>query len=453
MLSQSSTINETKDCIAHLEKWNAKIPCETAFAVGPGKSYVQPEPLGVVLIIGAWNYPVPLSVMYAAQAIAGGNCVLIKTSELSPYSSNAIADLFETYMDKDCFRVVEGQVQVAIAITKLPFDKIVFTGSTEKGKLVAKAAAENLVPCILELGGKSPTIVDNDADVRNAALRIVQGRFSNAGQTCVACDYVFIHKDLKDTLVEAMKNTVLTFYGEDASQSPDYGRIINEFHCNRLKDYLNENHGGKVVIGGTVKVGDRYVAPTIVDSPKMDSKMMLDEIFGPILPVFEFTDINKVIDYINSKPKPLALYYYGKQHWELLKKRTSSGAIVQNESIMHFANLDLPFGGVGYSGMGSVHGHEGFKQLIHMKPVFEKGTMNGTIFSVRFPPFTNSKKSAMRNMFKHGTLRQSTVYKGLGLMVFLTVAFVVYRTGHLETLKKIFLGLFTGGKGSAKKDL
>lgn len=441
VLSYSLTVNEVEECLENVYKWNDTSFIDTPVALGPGKCYLKPEPMGVILIIGAWNYPLNLSVPYAAAAIAGGNSVIIKTSEMSPSTSEVIAELFDKYMDKSCYRVIEGQVEVAKSIITFPFDKIVFTGSTQKGRLVAEAAAKNLVPVVLELGGKSPTVVDEKCDLTNAALRIAQGRFTNCGQTCIANDYVFVHKNIKEKFINLLKEKVVEFYGNDPSQSPDYSKIVNEFHCQRLKSYLDEKHEGKVIIGGEVKIKDRYVAPTIIDSPKLDSMLMKDEIFGPILPVFEFEDIDKVIEFINRRPKPLALYYYGPKgtNYEKLKNNTSSGSLCMNESIFQFANGYLPFGGVQESGMGVVHGYAGFKELVHLKPIFEKGTNNSYPYNLRYPPFTSHKKKMMGMLLSRGRLKEKTVHTAIGLIVVLVAGAVAVKNGYVASVAKSLL--------------
>jgi len=245
------------------------------------------------------------------------------------------------------------------------------------------AAAKNLTPCVLELGGKSPTIVGPEADLDNACLRIAQAKWVNSGQTCVACDYCYVHESIKGKFIDKLRDTCIKYYGENPAKSEDYGRMINEFHANRMKKYLEENHGGKIVIGGECKVSERYIEPTIIDSPKMESQMMNDEIFGPLFPIFGYTDFEKVVEYINSKPKPLALYYFGNKdskEYQALKTRTSSGALLLNDALLHFANSNLSFGGVGYSGIGVVHGKDGFREMVHMKPITERGTYNGFPF-------------------------------------------------------------------------
>jgi len=448
MLSYHLTVGETQEALHKLEEWNKPTVVDTPLSIGPGKSYLLPEPLGVILVVGAWNYPLSLTVPYVASAIAGGNCVIAKASELAPHTSKVLKELFEKYLDKECFRLVEGKAEVAKAITRLPFDKIVFTGSTEKGKLVAKAAADNLTPCLLELGGKSPTIVDRDCDLNNATLRICQGRFTNAGQSCVACDYVFVHKDIKEKFVEEMKKKIIQFYGEDPLKSKDFGRIINEFHCTRLKGYLDENHGGKVIIGGQVNAKERYVAPTLIDSPRFDCKLMKDEIFGPILPIFEFDNIDMVIQFINKRDKPLALYYYGSgssQNYKRVRDFTSSGALCLNESLIHFAHAFLPFGGVGASGMGFVHGYNGFKELVHFKPVFEKGAINCYPFNARYPPYTPHKQQLLLSLLTKPTLKQKHLNIAIAFILLILAFILAFRYGAIDEAKKSVVNLLKKG--------
>jgi len=457
MLSTNVALDEVKMCLSEIDKWVKPESTDLPLVIGPGRSYVEPEPLGVGLVIGAWNYPLTTSVPYVASAIAAGNCCVIKPSEMSAYTSNVIKELFEKYLDKECYRCIEGQVEIAKAIIKEPFDVIVFTGSTEKGKLVAKAAAENLIPYVLELGGKSPTIVDRNADLDNAAFRIMQGRYMNCGQTCVANDYLFVHKDVKEKLIEKFKAKLVEFYGVDPSKSKDYSRIINEFHVKRLKSYLDEAHGGKVIVGGQVNIKDKYVAPTLIDSPSLTSKVMQDEIFGPILPIYEFDDIDYVINFINERPKPLSLYYYGSsssKNYKRIKKETSSGGIACNESVIQFALLDAPFGGVGLSGQGKLHGHAGFKAFSHYKSVFEKGGLNIYPFNVRYPPYKGIREKSLNLMLGVSTISQGFLIQIILLLLLLVLTFILFRRGHfdliLESASKVLSELAKAGKG---KDL
>ncbi len=457
MLSTNVAIDEVQMCLNEVDSWLKPEATDVPLLIGPGKSYIMPEPYGVGLVIGAWNYPVTTSVPYVASAIAAGNCCVIKPSELSPHSSNVIAELFDKYLDKECYRCIEGQVEVAKAIIKDQFDVIVFTGSTEKGKLVAKAASENLIPYVLELGGKSPTIVDRNADLENAALRIIQGRYMNSGQTCVACDYLFVHKDIKSELVERFKAKLLEFYGQDPSKSYDYSRIVNEFHTKRLKGYLEEDHGGKIIVGGQVDVKDRYVAPTIIENPKLNSKLMQDEIFGPILPIYEFEDIDYVINFINERPKPLALYYYGSSSstaYKRLKNETSSGGLALNESVMQFGVLQAPFGGVGFSGHGKLHGIAGFKAFSHYKSVFEKGGLNIYPFNVRYPPHRGLRLKTLDFMLNLSGVSQGFLNKVILIVLVLIALFVLFRGGHLNgVIQGINSFASTVSKANKGKDL
>ena len=423
-------ISAVQYCIAELDGWAKPKSIDTPIALAPAKSYLQPEPYGVTLVMGAWNYPLISTIPYVAAAISAGNCVILKPSELSGNISNTLAELFENYLDKDTYRCVEGQVEVASELVRQPFDCIVFTGSPEKGKLVAKAAAENLIPCILELGGKSPTIVNKEADIENATLRIARARLLNSGQSCIACDYVFVHKDVKEKFVDTLKKKIVQFYGEDPSKAVDYGRIINKFHTQRLKSYLDENHGGKVLLGGQVNIEERYVAPTLIENPGKDSLLMQNELFGPILPIYDFDDIEEPIKFINSRPKPLALYYYGSQKsksFHLLRTRTSSGSLVCNDAFTQAMNVFLPFGGIGQSGYGSLNGEHAFKSMSHFKPVMECNTNNGFPANVLFPPYTNMT----RNLLKHSggfiLMKQSSMAKASLIFVVAVVLFILLK--------------------------
>jgi len=372
-----------------------------------------------------------------ASSIAAGNAVLLKPSEMAPHSSNVMAELFEKYLYQNYYRIVEGGGKVAQTLTALPFDLIIFTGSPEKGKLVAKAAAEHLTPCILELGGKSPTIVDKDANIENAALRIAAGKLFNCGQTCVAPDYLLVHKDIKKAFLERLTQAVDDFYLKNPKNSPDYVRIINEGHTQRLKDYLEENHGGKVIYGDVnqIDVKARYVPPTIVDNPRPNSKLMQDEIFGPILPVIDIDNVDDAIKFINARPKPLTLYYYGpvlSATKERILKETSSGSVCFNESVFQTLNEDLPFGGIGNSGMGAMHGKTGFDSVSHLKPVMDKLTLNGFPFNARYPPFTSSKQSLMKTMMKVTNFPQRKAAYALVLVGVLVL--VSYRSGKNKIL-------------------
>jgi aldehyde dehydrogenase (NAD+) len=334
--------------VDNFEEWAKPRSVDTNLMCGNASSKIIPEPFGCALVIGAWNYPFYTTVAPAAEAIAAGNCVCLKPSEMSPNTSNLMKEIFDKYLDKNCYTVIEGGPNIAKNITTHKWDLIIFTGSPEKGKLVAKAAAENLIPCILELGGKNPTIVDKDANVQSAAMRIAASKFLNCGQTCIAPDYVYCHSSVFDKFIEESKKSVTKFYTDNVKDCVDYSRIINEFHTERIANYLDpKDHKGKVVLGGKVDLKDKYIEPTIIAEPSKDSKVMKDEIFGPILPVLKYDDISDVIGFINANQKPLALYYYGDVNKKKLENETSSGAFTVNDCVAHILNHKLPFGGVG----------------------------------------------------------------------------------------------------------
>jgi len=402
--STAITLPDMQHTLAGFRKWLEKKEVDTPPQFQPAKCHLVPEPFGVVLVIGPWNAPYFCTLPYVCSSIAAGNCVVVKPSELAPNTSKAIVQLFEKYLDKDCFAVVEGGSKVAAEICTYPWDFVIFTGGTDKGKKVAQACAANLVPYILELGGKSPVFVDKDADLENAAMRIAQTRTLNWGQVCVSPDYILAHKDIKDTLVQKLKEYMIKFYGEDAQQSGDKCKIINDGHVARLERVLNEDHGGNVVYsGGKIDKSERFVPPTIVDSPKLTSSMMTDEIFGPILPVLAIDDVDAAIAFINLRPKPLALYYFGlsdSPNKDKFVSSTSSGGVTINDAATHALSPEFPFGGVGLSGIGSVHGKYGFDNLTHWKPVMERSPVNTFPESLRYPPYGPNRIQEFLNLMQ-----------------------------------------------------
>ncbi|MEJ1935304.1 aldehyde dehydrogenase family protein, partial [Nostoc sp. NIES-2111] len=303
-------------------------------------------------------------------AIAAGNCAIIKPSELAPHTSNLVAELISKYFPNDYITVVEGGVETSQELLDQKFDHIFFTGGTAIGKIVMAAAAKQLTPVTLELGGKSPCIVDTDINFEHTARRITWGKFINAGQTCIAPDYLLVNQNIKKDLIAAIQKTLKQFYGDNPAQSPDYGRIISHRHFERLTKFLNN---GKIIVGGETNYENKYIAPTILDKVALTDPVMQEEIFGPILPVIEYTDIKDAIALINSQPKPLALYLFTQN--QTLQKRvlqeTSSGGVCINDTMMHIGVSSLPFGGVGDSGIGSYHGKASFDTFSHYKSVLK----------------------------------------------------------------------------------
>ncbi|BAZ53021.1 aldehyde dehydrogenase [Nostoc sp. NIES-4103] len=369
-IGELRVINDIDDAIKHIKNWTKpkKAPLAKEFFLYSAKIY--PEPLGVVLIIGAWNYPFNLIISPLIGAIAAGNCAVIKPSELAPYTSGLIAEIINKYFDQEYIAVVEGGVETSQKLLAEKFDYIFFTGSTAVGKIVMEAAAKHLTPVTLELGGKSPCLVDTDINLEYTARRIIWGKFFNAGQTCIAPDYLLIDQKIKKDLVNVLQKYVKEFYGENPEKSPDYARIINQKHFERLTNFIQN---GKIIIGGETNFSERYIAPTLLDQVSLTDPVMQEEIFGPILPIIEYSDITEAIALINSQPKPLALYLFTNNH--SLQKRvlqeTSSGGVCINDTLMQFAVSSLPFGGVGDSGIGSYHGKASFETFSHYKSVLQ----------------------------------------------------------------------------------
>ncbi|MDK2910787.1 MAG: aldehyde dehydrogenase [Bacteroidales bacterium] len=374
--------------LENLEDWAAVRKVPHGLAHFPGRSRIYPEPFGNVLIIGAWNYPYQLSLAPAVPALAAGNCVIVKPSELAPHTSAAMARIINEHFSPEVFHVVEGAIEETQYLLSLPFDKIFFTGSTRVGKIVMKAAAENLIPVTLELGGKSPCIVLPGANLSMAAKRITWGKFLNAGQTCIAPDYLLIHTRIKDEFLQKMVFQIEKLLGPDPVNSESYVKIINERNFNRLLSLIDPS---KIYYGGKTNAAERYIEPTLLTDINWDDPIMQDEIFGPLLPVIEFEDIHDVISKLQTLPRPLALYLFTasrKQQKEVINKLKFGGGCI-NDTIMHIANPYLPFGGIGPSGMGAYHGEEGFRTFTHYKSVMHKGTWFEP--PVKYPPYSKLK--------------------------------------------------------------
>jgi len=364
-------MREIDHALRHLKSWVKPRRVATSPDFFPAGAQVISEPLGVVLIIAPWNYPFQLMVSPLVGAIAAGNCVLIKPSELAPHTSRVMADLVAQTFDPAYITVVEGGVETSQEILAERFDHIFFTGGTAIGKIVMAAAAAHLTPVTLELGGKSPCIVDASVPIEMTAKRIVWGKFVNAGQTCIAPDYLLVDRRIKPALMSAIQATLREFYGEDPAQSPDYARIIHSRHFSRLTALLNS---GKIVVGGVTDPDDRYIAPTVLDRVSPDAPVMQEEIFGPILPVLEYEQLSEAITFVNERPKPLALYFFStdKLAQAQVLRETTSGGVCINDTIMQVAVAELPFGGVGDSGMGSYHGKNSFDTFSHHKSVLRR---------------------------------------------------------------------------------
>jgi aldehyde dehydrogenase (NAD+) len=384
----SFVMAELKYTIKRLPKWIKPKRVKAPLPVLPAKARLVREPLGVVLIIAPWNYPLQLALGPMIGAIAGGNAVVLKPSEVAPASSALLARLIPKYFDPEAIAVVEGGVPETTKLLEQRFDHIFYTGNGTVGRIVMEAAAKHLTPVTLELGGKSPCIVDQDVDLDVAARRIVWGKFFNAGQTCVAPDYVLVHESIEKPLLERISANIKSFYGDDPKESTSYARVVNERHHQRLTRLLGS---GEVVVGGDADVKQRYLAPTVLKNVSPDSPVMQDEIFGPILPVLSVPNVEAAIDFVNAHAKPLALYVFtrNKQHARDVLERTSSGGACVNDVVSHLVPPELPFGGVGPSGMGAYHGRATFDTFTHQKSVLDKGTSVDP--ALRYPPYNKDK--------------------------------------------------------------
>jgi aldehyde dehydrogenase (NAD+) len=363
-------IKEINNTLRNLKKWSQPQVKAVSWQLLPAFGQIYPEPLGLVLIIGAWNYPVQLNILPLVGAIASGNCSIIKPSEFAPHTSQLLAELISKSFASEYITVVEGDVETNKLLLQQKFDYIFFTGSSATGKIIMTEAAKHLTPVTLELGGKSPCIVDCDINLQVTARRITWGKFFNAGQSCVSPDYLLVHKNIKQDLLESIAKCIREFYGENPAESPDYARIINQNQFHRLLQFLK----GEILIGGESNLEDCYIAPTIINNVAWDDVVMESEIFGPILPVIEYTNIDEVITHLKSQSKPLALYLFS--HNKSLQKRilreTSSGGVCINDTMKQLFAPSLPFGGVGNSGFGCYHGKTSFDTFSHYKSVLNR---------------------------------------------------------------------------------
>ncbi len=382
-------LEEIKLAVRNLKKWARPRRQKTPWMFAPSKSRVVPEPYGLALIMGPWNYPFNLVIAPLVAAISAGNIATVKPSELAPNTSKMITALIAEAFNPEYISVVQGGVDISKRLLEEPFDYIFFTGGEAVGRIVMEKAAKHLTPVTLELGGKSPVIVDKDAPIESTAKRIAWGKFLNAGQTCLAPDYLLVQQNIKQPLVEALARQIDSFFGEIPSDSPDYARIINRTHIDRLAELTKS---GRICAGGEIDAVNRYIAPTIIDSVTLDDPIMKEEIFGPLLPIIEFDTIDDAFTIVARFPKPLALYLFtpNKKTQRRVIRSTSSGAAVINDTVIHIANYNLPFGGVGASGMGAYHGKFGFDTFSHLKAVFARRSGLDLIF--RYPPYKTPLK-------------------------------------------------------------
>ena len=395
-------LGEIDHALAHLSKWMRPRRVTAPLVVQPASAKVILEPLGVVLVIAPWNYPLMLALSPLIGALAAGNAAVVKPSEIAPATSSAIAMLVPQYLDRRAIAVVEGGVDETTELLSQRFDHIFYTGNGRVGRIVARAAAEHLTPVTLELGGKSPVYVDGTVSLAEAARRIAWGKFMNAGQTCVAPDYVLGRREVLGRLAPKLADAIHELYGSAVQRNPDYGRIVSDAQFGRLVGYLGD---GEIVAGGSYDPADRFIEPTVLAGVSRDSAVMRDEIFGPILPLVEVDDLDDALGFVVGRDKPLAAYVFSddsavRRRWEA---ETSSGALAFGAPVLHLTVADLPFGGVGESGQGSYHGERSFEVFSHEKAVLSKPLSPDTLAATVMPPFTAAKERLVRDLL--GKLR------------------------------------------------
>jgi aldehyde dehydrogenase (NAD+) len=389
-------ISELKDTIKNLHKWAKPKRVFPSILNFPSTDYIYKEPYGKVLIIAPWNYPFQLALCPLISAVAAGNQVVLKPSELTPKTSEIIAKIIQKTFQINQVEVIEGGVEITQNLLSQRWDYIFFTGSVPVGKIVAKAAAENLTPVTLELGGKNPCVIDETANLKLAAKRIVWGKFINAGQTCIAPDYILIQKNMKSHFLEFMKEEITKAYGEEPKLSPDYARIINQKNWLRLVNMIDED---KVAFGGHSEIENCYLSPTLIDESDVDSLIMKEEIFGPLLPILSYENEEDINTIISKYEKPLALYIFTETHsfaQKIIQKYSFGGGCI-NDTVIHFSNKRLPFGGVGHSGIGAYHGSLSFDTFSHKKGIVKKA--NWLDLPMRYAPY-NDKLKTIRKLLK-----------------------------------------------------
>lgn len=389
-------ISKLNLAIKNINKWSRPERVKSSFLNFPSKDYIYKEPYGNILIIAPWNYPFLLAIEPLIMAIAAGNTVILKPSELTQNTSKLLSVIIQNVFPKDVVTTVEGGVETSTILLAQKWDYIFFTGSVPVGKIVAKAAALHLTPVTLELGGKSPCIIDDSSNLKLAAKRISWGKFFNGGQTCIAPDYVIIHSKIKDEFIKHLKNEIVNRYGINPKESQDFPRIINQKNVLRLKSML---HDCNIIFGGEIDENECYISPTLIDNPSLDSNIMQDEIFGPILPILTYENEKDIASIIWNYEKPLSLYVFSNRKTfikQIITKYSFGGGVV-NDFLIHFGNNNLPFGGVGVSGIGNYHGKYGFDTFSHKKSIIKRGTWLDP--SIRYAPY-KQEFGLIKKLFK-----------------------------------------------------
>jgi len=396
-------ISEIKHNIRHLSKWMKDEIVPTPLTLLGSKSYIKHEPKGIILIMTPWNFPINLTFISIINAISAGNSIIIKPSEISEKTSIIIKKIVANTFDKNEIKVILGGTKTAQKLLKLKFNHILFIGSPSIGKIVMQEAAKNLASVTLELGGKSPTIIDEKCNINKAAKRIAWSKFLNNGQVCIAPDYLFVHNKIKEKFIKQLILSIKDLYSNDPIKSDDYCRIVNKKHFNRLINLLEDAKqlGSNIIYGGNINEKENFIEPTLLDNISKKSKMYKEEIFGPLLPIFDFNKIEEVIEFINKNEKPLALYIFSKNNNNIkaIINNTSSGGVCINHSTLHYSNNNLPFGGINNSGTGRCHGIYGFHELSNKKSIL-KQVLTSSPTDFLFPPYNNFKNKLIEFTIK-----------------------------------------------------
>eukprot|EP01132_Coremiostelium_polycephalum_P004858 gene4858-6054_t len=394
--------SELEETINHLESWNKPEKVYSPMHFKPASSHILKDPLGVVLIISPWNYPINLALIPLIGAIAGGNCALLKLSRHSTNVGETLHKLLVQYMDPECFAFdFEGGAQYITDLLQFKWNHIFFTGSVNVGRIVYQSAAKFLTPVTLELGGKNPCIIDKDVNIKLAASRIIWGKCWNAGQTCIGLDYLIVHKSIVQDLIEEFKVVLKEFYGVDPKENTSFARIISKQHTERLQKLFSN---GKVVIGGVADIESRYISPTVIVEPDMESPLMTEEIFGPVLPIITYENIDEAIEIIQNRPNPLTLYLFSRDQaiQDKVLECTQSGSAMLNDVLFHFTNPNLPFGGFGDSGIGAYHGKLTFDTFTHRRALVKSTTKKWLDVPLRYPPYSEFADSVAGKMIGSG---------------------------------------------------
>lgn len=393
----TSVLSEVDDALSNLKSWMQPQAVPTPLTQKPGYSMVIREPKGVVLAMSPWNFPINLALNSVVSIVAAGNCCLLKPSEITLQSEELLKNVLPSYLDSDAIKVIAGGAAESNALLKLRWDHIMYTGNGAIARIVSRAAAEHLTPLTLELGGKSPTVVLPGANLQVSAKRILSTKCFNAGQICIAPDYALVHESMEEPLLKEMQSVLKSWFGDDASTSDSFGRIINQNHFRRVRNLIDTADGEVLPQQGKLDESSKFIPPTLIRGPTKKSAVMEEEIFGPVLPIIKKGSVEEIIEYINAGEKPLALYIFGPEaDCNKVIAATSSGGVCVNDTLMHIANPNLPFGGVGASGMGRYHGKWGFDEFSHLRAVMYRSTWLDP--PQRYPPFNDANMKMMEKL-------------------------------------------------------